>query len=141
MRRVVAAGHRLCNHTVTHDPAIGLRAPAVMDKQLAVSRDALVAASGGAEVDYFRAPDGKWTPALLRESARNGMQPLGWAIDPRDWTRPGAAAIVSTVERQVRPGAIILFHDGGGPRDQTVKAVATLIPWLRAHGYSFVLPS
>ena len=43
-------------------------------------------------------------------------------------------AIVGSVERQVRPGAIILFHDGGGPRDQTVAAVGQLIPWLRELG-------
>ncbi len=141
VRRVVAAGHRLCNHTITHDPAIGVHTPAVMDKQLRASRDVLVAASGGADVDYFRAPEGKWTPTLLRLSAREGMQPLGWTIDTRDWTRPGTPAIVSTVESQVRPGSIILFHDGGGPRDQTVRAVAALIPWLRAHGYSFAFPT
>ena len=81
-----------------------------------------------------------WTPALVRMSAQDGMQPLGWAIDTRDWTRPGAPALVDAVKRHVRPGAIILFHDGGGPRDQTVAAVGQLLPWLRAQGYSFVLP-
>ncbi len=141
VRRVVAGGHRLCNHTITHDEGIGTHTPRVMDQQLRASRDVLVAASGGADVDYFRAPGGNWTPTLLRLSAQDGMQALGWTVDTRDWTRPGSAAIVATVERNVRPGAIILFHDGGGPRDQTVSAVTQLIPWLRAHGYSFVLPS
>jgi peptidoglycan-N-acetylglucosamine deacetylase len=141
VRRVVAGGHRLCDHTITHDPTIGTHTPAVMDQQLRASRDVLAAAGGMADVDYFRAPDGNWTPTLLRLSARDGMQPLGWSVDPRDWSRPGTAAIVRTVEAQVRPGAVILFHDGGGPRDQTVQAVTQLIPWLRAHGYSFVLPN
>ena len=140
VRRVVAGGHRLCDHTITHDPRIGSRPPAVIDQQLRTSRDVLRAASGGADVDYFRAPDGVWTPALVRMSAQDGMQPLGWAIDTRDWTRPGAPALVDAVKRHVRPGAIILFHDGGGPRDQTVAAVGQLLPWLRAQGYSFVLP-
>jgi peptidoglycan/xylan/chitin deacetylase (PgdA/CDA1 family) len=141
VRRVVAAGHRLCDHTITHDQTIGTHPPNVIDAQLRASRDLLRAASGGADVDYFRAPGGKWTPALVRLSARDGMQPLGWTIDTRDWTRPGTAGIVASVEHQVRPGAVILFHDGGGPRDQTLAAVTQLIPWLRAHGYSFVLPS
>ncbi|MCD2194934.1 polysaccharide deacetylase family protein [Actinomycetospora endophytica] len=141
VRRVVAAGHRLCNHTITHDPAIGTRTPAVMDTQLRASRDMLVSASGGADVDYFRAPEGRWTPTLLSRSAQAGMQPLGWTVDTRDWTRPGTAAIVASVERGVRPGAIILFHDGGGPRGQTVQALQQLIPRLRAQGYSFVFPS
>jgi peptidoglycan-N-acetylglucosamine deacetylase len=141
VRRVVAAGHRLCNHTITHDPGIGTRTPAVMDKQLRASRDVLVRASGGADVDYFRAPEGRWTPTLLARSAADGMQPLGWTVDTLDWTRPGTPAIVAAVQHHVRPGAIILFHDGGGPRDQTVRAVAQLIPWLRAQGYSFVFPT
>jgi peptidoglycan/xylan/chitin deacetylase (PgdA/CDA1 family) len=141
VRRVVAGGNRLCDHTITHDMAIGTRAPRVMDQQLRASRDVLVAASGGADVDYFRAPGGKWTPTLLRLSAQDGMQSLGWTIDTRDWTRPGTAAIVSAVERNVRPGAIVLFHDGGGPRDQTVAAIGQLIPWLRSQGYSIVFPT
>ena len=140
VRRVVAGGHRLCDHTITHDPRIGSRPPAVIDQQLRTSRDVLRAASGGADVDYFRAPNGVWTPALVRVSAQDGMQPLGWAVDTRDWTRPGAPALVDLVKRHVRPGAIILFHDGGGPRDQTVAAVRQLLPWLSAQGYSFVLP-
>ena len=141
LRRVVAAGHRLCDHTITHDPTIGTHTPPVMDQQLRASRDLLAAASGGAPVDYFRAPDGNWTPSLLRLSALEGMRPLGWTIDTRDWTRPGTPAIVSAVETHLRPGAIILFHDGGGPRDQTVAAISQLIPWLRAQGYTFVFPS
>jgi peptidoglycan/xylan/chitin deacetylase (PgdA/CDA1 family) len=140
VRRVVAGGNRLCDHTITHDPRIGTRPPDVIDQQLRSSRDVLRAASGGADVGYFRAPEGRWTPALVRWSAQDGMQPLGWAIDTRDWTRPGTPAIVDSVKRHVRPGAVILFHDGGGPRDQTVAAVRQLIPWLRAQGYSFVLP-
>lgn len=140
VRRVVAAGHRLCDHTITHDSTIGRHSPTVIDQQLRTSRDVLSAAAGGAGVDYFRAPDGNWTPTLVRLSAQDGMQPLGWSVDTRDWTRPGTAAIVRTVEAHVRPGAVILFHDGGGPRDQTVQAIGQLIPWLRAQGYSFVLP-
>jgi peptidoglycan/xylan/chitin deacetylase (PgdA/CDA1 family) len=141
VRRVVAAGNRLCDHTITHDPRIGTHTPPVIDQQLRASRDVLVAASGGAPVDYFRAPDGNWTPTLLRLSAQEGMQPLGWGIDTRDWTRPGTPAIVNAVEAHMRPGTIILFHDGGGPRDQTVAAITQLIPWLRAQGYTFVFPT
>lgn len=141
VHRVVAAGHRLCNHTVTHDPGIGTRPPAVMDSQLRAGRDVLVSASDGADVDYFRAPEGRWTPTLLTRAALAGMQPLGWTVDTRDWTRPGTAAIVASVQRGVRPGAIILFHDGGGPRGQTVQALEQLIPRLQAQGYSFVFPS
>jgi len=140
VRRVVAAGHRLCDHTTSHDTRLATRPAGVIDQQLRTSREILRIASGGADVACFRAPAGRWSPTLERLSAQDGMQSLGWTIDTRDWTRPGTPAIVDAVERHVRPGAIILLHDGGGPRDQTIAAVSQLIPWLRAQGYSIVLP-
>jgi peptidoglycan/xylan/chitin deacetylase (PgdA/CDA1 family) len=139
VRRVVAAGHRLCDHTITHDPGIGTRTPTVMDRQLRASRDVLVQASGGADVDLFRAPEGRWSPALIRMSADDGMRALGWTVDPLDWTMPGTPAIVERVQQRVHPGAVVLLHDGGGPRGQTVAAVRQLLPWLVDRGYSAVL--
>ena len=72
------------------------------------------------------------------------MQPLGWNIDPKDWEQPGADAIVAAVQRQLQlqapDGGIILMHDGGGDRDETVAALEQLIPWLVAHGYRVRLP-
>ncbi|MCD2190712.1 polysaccharide deacetylase family protein [Actinomycetospora soli] len=140
VRRVVAEGHRLCNHTITHDAGIGARPPELMSRQLQASRDVIAQVSGGAEVDYFRAPQGKWSPALVRMSATDGMRALGWDVDPLDWTTPGTDAIVTRVQQRVHPGAVVLLHDGGGPRAQTVAAVEALLPWLTDHGYSFVLP-
>ena len=140
VRKVVAAGHRLCNHTITHDPGIGVRTPAVMERQLQASRDVLVQASGGADVDLFRAPEGRWSPELIRMSANDGMRPLGWTVDPLDWTTPGSTAIVERVRQRVHPGAVVLLHDGGGPRGQTVAAARQLLPWLEEQGYSTVLP-
>lgn len=140
VRKVVAAGHRLCNHTITHDPGIGVRSPDVMDRQLQASRDVLVQASGGADVDLFRAPEGRWSPELIRMSAKDGMRALGWTVDPLDWTTPGTAAVVQQVQQRMHPGAVVLLHDGGGPRGQTVAAVRQLLPWLDDQGYSAVLP-
>lgn len=140
VRRVVAEGHRLCNHTITHDPGIGARTPDVMHRQLEASRDLLERVSGGAAVDYFRAPEGRWSPALVRASAADGMRALGWDVDPLDWTTPGTAAIVDRVQQRVHPGAVVLLHDGGGPRGQTVAAVEQLLPWLADRGYSAVAP-
>jgi Predicted xylanase/chitin deacetylase len=69
------------------------------------------------------------------------MWPLGWSVDPQDWTWPGAAAIVATVQRQMHPGAIVLLHDGGGQRDQTLAALDQLLPWFVAQGYRFGFPT
>ncbi|GLZ48387.1 hydrolase [Actinomycetospora sp. NBRC 106375] len=142
VRRVVAEGHRLCDHTLTHDPTVATRPAPEMDVLLAHSRDTLLAAAGpGATVDWFRAPEGRWTPTLRDAVARAGMRPLGWSVDPLDWTRPGTFAIEHRVAAGAHPGAVVLMHDGGGRREQTESALADVIADLRDAGYTFVFPT
>jgi peptidoglycan/xylan/chitin deacetylase (PgdA/CDA1 family) len=142
VRQVVAAGMRLCAHTVTHDSHLMHRPEPQIEAEIVNGRtDIQTAAGAPVAVDYFRAPAGRWSDAIRHTAARNGMRPLGWSVDPRDWSRPGVAQIVTAVQQQVRPGAIILMHDGGKPRDQTVAALAELLPWLIAQGYQFDVPA
>ena len=68
------------------------------------------------------------------------MQPLTWTVDPRDWAHPGVHAIVHAVLAQLRPGGVILLHDGGGNRRQTLAALRILLHRLPRLGYHFVLP-
>ncbi|MFN2496499.1 MAG: polysaccharide deacetylase family protein [Pseudonocardiaceae bacterium] len=141
VRRVVAAGMRLCSHTVTHDPYLIYRPePQIEDEIVGGRADIRAAAGSPVAVDYFRAPAGRWSPSVRYHAARNGMKPLSWSVDPRDWSRPGVAQLITTVQQQVQPGAVILMHDGGGCRDQTVAALAELLPWLVAQGYQFDVP-
>ena len=58
-----------------------------------------------------------------------------WNVDPSDYTQPGVTAIEQRVLAQVQPGSIIISHDGGGPRGQTLAAYPTIIAALRARGY------
>ena len=141
VRRVVADGHRLCDHTFTHDADVGTHAPDLLATQLRTSHETLESAAGGESVDYFRAPEGRWTPQLQEAAAREGMRPLGWSVDSLDWTRPGTPAILATMQTEMHPGAVVLLHDGGGPRQQSVDALAELLPWLEQQGYRFVLPT
>lgn len=60
-----------------------------------------------------------------------------WTIDPRDWSRPGASVIASRVLNNVRSGSVILLHDGGGNRSQTVAALPTILKTLKSRGYVF----
>jgi peptidoglycan/xylan/chitin deacetylase (PgdA/CDA1 family) len=60
-----------------------------------------------------------------------------WNADPTDWALPGTTAIEQRVLAQVRPGSIIISHDGGGPRGQTLAAYPRIIATLRARGYHF----
>ena len=60
-----------------------------------------------------------------------------WNIDTEDWRQPGAEAIASAVAEQAYPGAIVLMHDGGGDRFQTVEALETILETLSKQGYVF----
>jgi peptidoglycan/xylan/chitin deacetylase (PgdA/CDA1 family) len=68
------------------------------------------------------------------------LRALDWSVDPRDWSRPGTLQIVDTVLRTTRTGSIILEHDGGGDRSQTVAALRVFLPRLLSEGYHFVQP-
>jgi peptidoglycan/xylan/chitin deacetylase (PgdA/CDA1 family) len=99
---------------------------------------AIAGATGGYRPCLFRPPYGSTSPALEALARRLGMQTVLWTVDPRDWSRPGTATIVARVLAAVRPHAIVLLHDGGGPRQQTVAAVPAIVTSLRARGYRFV---
>jgi peptidoglycan/xylan/chitin deacetylase (PgdA/CDA1 family) len=69
------------------------------------------------------------------------MTTVLWDVDTRDWTNPGSEAIYSTAVNKAKPGSIILLHDGGGYRGQTVSALPRIISTLRSRGYRFVTVS
>jgi peptidoglycan-N-acetylglucosamine deacetylase len=142
VRQVVAAGMRLCAHSLTHDEQLKTRPAQVIEADVAGTKAVLVSAAGAAvSVEYFRAPAGNWSDELTRTAVRNGMKPLSWSVDSRDWTRPGSETILTGVRAAVRPGAVILFHDGGGQRGQTLAALESLLPWLVEQGYRFTPPA
>jgi peptidoglycan/xylan/chitin deacetylase (PgdA/CDA1 family) len=78
------------------------------------------------------------SPAIVSIANGLGLRTALWTLDPRDWSRPGSDVIVSRVLQQVRPGSIVVMHDGGRDRSQTVQAVRTLLRDLAARGYVFV---
>jgi peptidoglycan/xylan/chitin deacetylase (PgdA/CDA1 family) len=86
----------------------------------------------------FRPPYDYYNSTTLRILKRLGMLMTLWSVDTRDWTRPGTAAIIRSALSAARPGAIILMHDGGGDRSQTVAALPAIINGLRRRHYGFV---
>ncbi|MFD0854220.1 polysaccharide deacetylase family protein, partial [Actinomadura adrarensis] len=80
---------------------------------------------------------GNWTPPLLDVVNDHGMLPLDWAVDPRDWARPGVKRIRKSLLK-CSSGNILLVHDGGGDRSQTLKALRDVIPALKKRGLTFV---
>ena len=144
VRQLVDAGMRLCDHSHTHDELLPERDPERIADEVVGAGRTLSTAAAGAPVEWFRAPGGNWSTEVAELSAEHGMQPLSWNVDPRDWERPGADAIVAAVQQQIGQqapdGPIVLLHDGGGSREQTVEALEKLIPWLTEQGYRFGFP-
>ncbi|MFB6841576.1 polysaccharide deacetylase family protein [Streptomyces sp. NPDC056361] len=140
VKKVVADGHRLCDHTMTHDTSMDKKSVAYQKQQILDAKKMIEDAAGGAKVEYYRAPGGAFTPDSRRIAAAAGMRPLGWNVDTKDFEQPGAASIVNTVKGELSNGPTILFHDGGGDRSQTVSALRQVLPWLKEQGHAFSFP-
>ncbi|MEV4706457.1 transglycosylase domain-containing protein [Actinoplanes sp. NPDC049316] len=138
VRRVVAEGHVLCNHSWKHDDLGAMPAAAARD-DIERTDAAIAAAAPGVTVPFFRAPYGSWGQSA-KEGVKAGHTPLGWVVDPDDWLLPGADVIADRIEKQLTPRAVVLVHDGGGDRRQTVEALRKLIPKLKRDGWTFDLP-
>ncbi|MET9494533.1 polysaccharide deacetylase family protein [Streptomyces sp. NPDC006552] len=140
VKKVVAAGHRLCDHTVSHNTAMDKASQTYQSQQILDAERMITKASGGVRPMYYRAPGGAFTPYSRKLAASRGMRPLGWNVDTKDFERPGTEAIVATVRRELPNGPTLLFHDAGGDRTQTVAALKRLLPQLKADGYIFGFP-
>ncbi|WP_424891155.1 polysaccharide deacetylase family protein [Streptomyces sp. XH2] len=141
VKKVAAAGHRLCDHSVDHNTAMDKRPESYQERQVLDAQKSIEKAAGeGARVLYYRAPGGAFTPYSREVAASHGMRPLGWSVDTRDWQNPGVDRIVDTVKKGMKEGPTVLFHDGGGNRGQTVAALERLLPWFKEQGYAFSYP-
>lgn len=138
-RSEVAAGMELGNHGFHHLAMRGLDPTAVQSEALPVEQE--ITTLTGNRPTVFRLPRGHGDRRVVRALGDMGYVTVNWSIDSRDWALPGASRIASTVLKHAAPGAIVLFHDGGGNRSQTVQALATILPVLKAEGYRFVTVS
>lgn len=134
LREELRNGDALGDHTYTHPDLVtagGVRS------QLQRTIQAIRGLSGYTPC-VFRPPYGDYDSAVMQTAASLGLATILWEVDPSDYTLPGVSAIEQRVLSQARPGAIILSHDGGGPREQTLDAYPDIIRTLRARGYRFV---
>ncbi|MDP9796398.1 peptidoglycan/xylan/chitin deacetylase (PgdA/CDA1 family) [Catenuloplanes nepalensis] len=131
MRRIVAEGHTLCNHTWNHDFQLGDRTPEQIVKDMVRTNDAIHTVVPNAPVRYFRNPGGNFNHRTVSVAQNLGMVPLHWTIDSRDWESKDSKKICDLVEANASPGAVVLLHDGGGDRRETMKALKKLLPFLK----------
>jgi peptidoglycan-N-acetylglucosamine deacetylase len=134
---VVRDGHQLCNHSQNHADMTQLNAARARHEVATGEREIRDAA--GAAPRLFRFPYGASDRTARTAVDDYGLHALFWDVDPQDWTRPPASTITSRILAQVRPGSVVLMHDGGGDRSHTVASLDATIAGLRKRGYRFVL--
>jgi len=133
VERVDAAGDGVASHTWNHVDLTRLNSAGLGVQVDQV--DNLLASITGRRVSCLRPPQGHYNAPLLSRLAGRGLTSVLWSVDTRDWTRPGTGRIVRTALTGLSPGAIILLHDGGGDRSETVQALPSIIEGIRAAGY------
>lgn len=133
MRQILAEGDELGDHTMNHVEYPGY---------------AQIAGAAARIRDYthfqpclFRPPGGGVNASVVATAGSLGMRTINWDVDPRDWSLPGTEAIYSNIVSHARNGSIILMHDGGGPRSETLAALPRIIDTLRARGFGFATVS
>ena len=142
VKREYEEGHQVCTHSYDHADPVGGTDIGLMDTEGQIDEivrgmQTIEGATGATASRVVRMPGGN-----LSEEMVLNLQPyidyeIGWNVDTRDWTLPGAEAIYEAMI-SVDPGDIVLCHDGGGDRSQTIEALKRAIPYLKQKGYTFV---
>lgn len=145
VRRIVADGHTLCNHSWQHLIDLAKRPPGQIREDLEHTNQAIRAAVPDARIPYFRAPGGNFTKDLVRTAKQMGMQSIYWQVDPRDWEHKKEETasthvdrLVHDLKRDTKPGAIVLSHDNKQPT--TIEAYKILLPWMKQNFQLVALP-
>ncbi|MCW2944530.1 MAG: polysaccharide deacetylase [Actinoallomurus sp.] len=136
VQRIVAAGHQVSDHTVTHPLDLPQLGTARIREEIGGAHDRIAQTTGVAP-KFFRAPGGAWSHQVLDTATEHGMISIDWQVDPRDWARPGTTRITDVL-LHAQAGDILLCHDGGGDRSETINALRTVIPALKQRGLTFV---
>jgi peptidoglycan/xylan/chitin deacetylase (PgdA/CDA1 family) len=133
MRQILAEGNELGDHTMNH-----VEFPGYDQIAGAASR---IRSYTHFKPCLFRPPGGGVNSGVLASAGSLGMRTITWDVDPQDWSLPGTGAIYSNIVGHARDGSIILMHDGGGPRGETLAALPQVIDTLRARGFGFATVS
>ncbi len=130
LKRIIEEGHLVATHSYSHPKKGSLE-----DWRKELRRTAEVIEKAGVKLSpYFRPPHGIITPQVKQAAGELGYSIILYTLLSSDWTRPGAAALTKQVVRTMAPGGIVVMHDGGGDRSQTVEALPEIIRGLRKKG-------
>ncbi|GAB3964659.1 hypothetical protein GCM10029978_025650 [Actinoallomurus acanthiterrae] len=136
VQRLVAGGHQVSDHTVTHPLNLPHLTASRIREEIGGAHDRIAQVTGVAP-KFFRSPGGAWSQQIIDIAAEHSMICIDWQVDPRDWARPGTTRITDQLLR-AQAGDILLCHDGGGDRSETIRSLRTVIPALKQRGLTFV---
>jgi peptidoglycan/xylan/chitin deacetylase (PgdA/CDA1 family) len=136
LQAVDSAGHQIENHTFDH-PDLTELSDAAIRSQFEQTSNAINALTGQT-ANYFRPPYGSYDSRVESIAASMGLRNTLWTADTNDWQQNGVASIVNAALSQATDNGVILMHDGGGDRSQTVDALDDIIIGLRGQGYEMV---
>ena len=139
VRAEAGMGHAICDHTMHHPLHLERRPHRDIVDEIGAGADAIRAALGSDPLLY-RPPGGTLSPEVIDVAHQRGLRVLRWTVDPADYRRPPAPVIMGRVLGGVSPGAVVLMHDGGGDRSQTIAMLPELIHQLKARGFTFGTP-
>ncbi|GAA2458169.1 polysaccharide deacetylase family protein [Streptomyces glaucus] len=138
LARMADEGHVVGNHTWSHPLLTRLRRRQIRSEMERTCD--IIEETYGERPLWFRAPYGAWNRAAFQLGAELGMEPLAWTVDTLDWTTPGIRTIVDRVHDGAAPGVVVLSHDAGGDRSQSVRALRVYLPHLLDSGYHITAP-
>jgi len=134
--RELRDGDAIGDHTETHPEMARLSAHAQREELF--EQIARIELLGGPRPLLFRPPYGSYDATTIRELHKLHLLMVLWSVDTEDYLQPGVSAIVQRALAGAHPGAIMLMHDAGGTRTQTIAALPIIISRLRAQGYRLV---
>lgn len=135
--QIVQDGHLLANHTYTHSKTTNLFSMGRLRAELAQTQTAITAATGTTP-GYFRPPMGLSNPRIFAVARALGLSVIGWTVRGLDTQITQPERVVARIARGLRPGAIILLHDGNIPPERLVATVESLLDILRDQDYEVV---
>jgi len=135
-KQVAEDGNLVASHSLGHR-LLTTAKPKEIKRQIVGGNNAIKKATG-VKPTWFRPPYGAIDQRVWKQTRSLHLRVAMWDVDTMDWSRPGVKKIVKTARTHVRKGSIILMHDGGGDRSQTVKALPKVIRELKKRGYIFV---
>ncbi|RJX37534.1 polysaccharide deacetylase family protein [Paenibacillus pinisoli] len=141
-RRIIEEGHEIANHTFSHPELHNLSQSELLSELLRTETE-IASVIENEKCKLFRPTYGVFSADTVENVRKLGYKFVLWSrtMLVKDWELPGVDIMVNTITRHLKNGAIILLHDGGGNRDQTVQTIREVIPVILKKGYSIITVS